>query len=352
MGYIGTSPWPGSRTNQRTMEYEENLNSRLYDFLRAQMEIGWIIYGQSVGQEKELLSIIKDMREKCPAAKQIWIKKKSETLPVSFLDALKEYRVSMEEYETKQELDAWLNALAEEIRQAKPPVRFDSMEREWAEWTNVSVTLPKEEGENRILLVGDSISAGYGDMVQKRMQGWHVDRLNTSEGIHHPNFLRLLELSLQCYSYRLIHINNGIHLHGQSVEQYGQNLFRVFLWIHMISPETKIVFATTTPLSRSLEKGELQNFNVRHFSMGDQTPLAKNEQEEYWVTDEKASEVYKKLNEKAIELCAEHGIPVNDLYRLCVTENLQKTDGVHFKEDAYQRLAEEIAKMLQKELAS
>lgn len=373
LGYIGTSPWPGSVTNQRTMEYGDAQNQELYGFLRAQMEIGWVIYGMGTGGgeggspnaqrqggcgqakklkrgEKEILTMVRDMKEKCPGAKQIWMKKKSEMLSAVFLDALRKYGVLLEEYETWEDFGAWLKTFTEEVRQAQPTAWFDSLEREWAEWTNVSVTLPKEERENRILLVGDSISAGYGDMVQKRMPGWHVDRLNTSEGIHHPNFLRLLEIVLLRYPYRLVHINNGIHLHGQGVEQYGQNLLGVFAWIHMLSPETKIVFATTTPLSRSVEKGELQDMDAYHFSMGDKPPVAQDAQGEYWVLDEEASKIYRQLNEKATKLCARQGIPVNDLYQLCVKENLQKSDGVHFCQKAYERLADQIAKTLQKEL--
>ncbi len=354
LGYVGTSPWPGSVTNQKTMEYGSPYNVRLYDFLRAQAETGWIIYGQSAGGEKEneILAMVKDMKEKCPGAKQIWMKKSGESLSGAIHGILSEYGVRLAEYESVEDFGAWLKILTEEIRQAKPPVWFDSLEREGAEWTNVSITLPEEEKENRILLVGDSISAGYGDMVQKKMPGWHVDRLNTSEGIHHPNFLRLLELALQRYAYRLVHINNGIHLHGQSVEQYGQNLMGVFSWIHMVSPSTKIVFATTTPISRSLEKGELENFNTQHFSMGDKAPLTLGAQDEYWVTDEKASRIYKELNEKAMEICAEHNIPVNDLYQLCIEENLQKSDGVHFKEEAYQKLALKISQTLKRELSA
>ena len=38
LGYVGTSPWPGSVTNQKTMDYGDVQNSKLYAVLRAQME--------------------------------------------------------------------------------------------------------------------------------------------------------------------------------------------------------------------------------------------------------------------------------------------------------------------------
>lgn len=356
LGYVGTSPWPGSVTNQKTMPYTESQNAALYDFLREQMEIGQVLYGLSIdgdesdGNESDIRAMIKDMKEKCPGAKQFWMCKKGEGISLSTEEMLTEYGICLEEYENREQFGTWLEALGTEMErpeQVPPLAGADSFEREWAEWTNLSVTLPAEEEDNRLLLVGDSISAGYGDMVQKRMPGWHVDRLNTSEGIHHPNFLRLLEVALGRYSYRIVHINNGIHLHGQSVEEYGRNLSEVFDGIRRMAPGAGIIFATTTPLSRSLSGEELESYDAQHFSMGDRVPLAwEAGKGEYWVIDEKASAIYRELNEKAKFVCAAQGIPVNDLYRLCAEENLQKSDGVHFQEDAYQRLADKVAEAL------
>lgn len=354
LGYVGTSPWPGTITNQKIMGYTYSQNIELYDLLREQMEIGWIIYGLDISSEEErdLLALIKDMKKKCPQARQFWLLNKSDKILGAVDRSLQEYGICSVEYEGQQDFGIWLERLVKEIEKAQPPERFDSLEREGAEWTNLSVSLPAEEENNRILLVGDSISAGYGDMVQELMPGWHIDRLNTSEGLHHPNFGRMLEIALKPYSYRVVHINNGIHLHGQSVEQYGKNLLQVFDKIHEIAPEAKIIFATTTPLSRSLREDELDGFNAQHFSMGDRAPMDRScaDKEEFWVTDEQASEIYKKLNETARKICAVSHICVNDLYQLCVDENLQKSDGVHFREDAYWRLAAKVAESLQKEI--
>lgn len=350
LGYIGTSPWLGSVTNQKRMDYGAVQSLGLFAFLREQMEIGWVLYGLETVQkeerreESEIRAMIKDMRKYCPQARQIWVRKSGEEISRPIENILTEYGLDTVEYGSREELAAWLNGLKAEVEKAQPPVRYDTLEREWAEWTNLSVTLPQEEEENRILLVGDSISVGYGDMVQKRMPGWHVDRLNTSEGVHHPNFLRLLEIALGRYPYRIVHINNGIHLHGQTVEEYGRNLSAVLDGIRRISPGTEIIFATTTPLSRSLSADELEHFDPQHFSMGDRLPLGEAlEKGGYWVTDEEASDIYRQLNEEAKRICRNKGIPVDDLYGLCVEENLQKSDGVHFQEEGYRRLADRVA---------
>lgn len=348
---IGTSPWMGTVTNNRTLRYSDPLNLQLYDFLQAQMETGWTLFAQKVeGDGEEILTFLKDQKKNYPSTKQVWLKQREELLPSSFLCGLREVGIELKEYGNQEELKLWLNVLKEEVLRAEPPIWFDSFDREWAEWSNFSITLPRNEKENRILLVGDSISAGYGDMVQKKLSEFHVDRLNTSEGIHHPNFLRLLEIALCQYPYRLIHINNGIHLHEQEIEQYGRNLWGGFSWIHLISPNTKIVFATT-PLSRRLNEGEMEKFNIHHFSMGNRAPIPPSKSGECWVTDEESSEIYRQLNEKAEEICAAHNIPVNNLYAFCAEKNLQKSDGVHFEEGAYLELAEEIAGVLRRELS-
>lgn len=85
--------------------------------------------------------------------------------------------------------------------------------------------------------------------------------------------------------------------------------------------------------------------------MGDRAPVAGGGTGEYWVIDEEASQIYREINEKAKEVCAAHNIPVNDLYKYCISENLQKSDGVHFREEAYEKLAEKIADVLKQELS-
>lgn len=329
LGYIGSSPWVGTVTNQETMDFTDMQNRELYDLLCAQMEIGWVVYALGEERKGEMRAIAEYMKERFPEVRQ--------------MDA-----------DRLGDPDIWLEGLVEEIEKSKPPLWFDSLDREEAEWTNLSVTLPKEEGENRILLVGDSISAGYGDMVQRLLPHWHVDRLNTSEGIHHPNFLRVLEIALKQYPYRTVHINNGIHLHGQTLEQYRQNLFGVFAWIHRIAPKADIIYATNTTFSRravEMASGDAMDFQERQFGKGGKAPLAEDGAQDFWVTDEAATEPYEKLNEAAREICKEHGICVNDLYRVCVDENLQKTDSVHFTEEAYRRLALEVADALKRKMA-
>ena len=65
-------------------------------------------------------------------------------------------------------------------------------------------------------------------------------------------------------------------------------------------------------------------------------------QEEYYYSREDSA-VYIDLNRVAVNICDICDIPVNDLFSLCISENLPKADPVHFRESGYRRLAEAVA---------
>lgn len=65
-------------------------------------------------------------------------------------------------------------------------------------------------------------------------------------------------------------------------------------------------------------------------------------QTEYYYSPEDSA-LYIELNKAAINICSICNIPVNDLFSLCVSENLLKADPVHFRESGYRRLAEAVA---------
>lgn len=135
-----------------------------------------------------------------------------------------EIGINLMEYKSIEVAVTMFEQMKENILHMKKTVYSDRLNREQAEWTNFSFTAPLQECGHRILLVGDSISVGYGKFVQDLLPDCYVDRLNTSEGTHHPNLCRMLQIALTQYPYKVLHINNGIHLHGISVEEYSCNL--------------------------------------------------------------------------------------------------------------------------------
>lgn len=317
--YIGTSAWMGNQTNDSILGFDEELNLKIYELLLNQGEIGLVLYALAEGHyDKESLQRLDTfIKHKCPEAKFI----------------------TCAHQEEAEGLIQYIKATIGEMDQ---PKYKEYTEREWAEWTNFCITEPTTQQDKRILLVGDSISNGYGAFVQRLMPDYRIDRLSTSEGTDHPNFFRMLQIALEQYDYELIHMNNGIHVHGVTPEEYKQNLKRIFQWIHLISPRTQIIFCNTTPFSKKVAVQDQEvAIEGKHFKMGDRVPLQEGiGEQDYWVFDNESSEGIIAFNQMAMQICKKMHIPVNNLFEVCVNENLQKSDGVHFQQSGYKRLAE------------
>lgn len=344
--YLGTSPWLNSRTNDAPLPMAHPLNMQLMDLLFSQGEYGTVIYALSEAsiQASDILSTSRYIKKRCPQAQHFLVKlldaDKSDCKDK--LAAKADFQLAT--YDSEEAARKLFEQAKQQTAQMDTPIYYDKLNREWAEWTNISIAEPLDDSENRILLVGDSISSGYGKLVQELLPDCRVDLLNTSEGTHHPNFYRLLQIALSHYPYKVIHLNNGIHIHGISPEAYRQNLICIFQWIHMISPDTKIVFATTTSASRKRDTQTASSFQSENFQLGDRAPvsLQQENQSEYCYSP-KDSALYIKLNELATQVCESFQIPVNDLFTLCVSRDLPKADSVHFQNEGYRVLAKAVA---------
>ena len=343
--WLGYSPWFTTQTNCSDLPFHYPVNIQIIDLLLAQGEYGIIIYAFSETTIKKpgTADLCKYVKKRCGNAQQILLKL-SDMDDSSIKDKFAgEIGINLMEYKSIEVAVTMFEQMKENILHMKKTVYSDRLNREHAEWTNFSFTAPLQECGHRILLVGDSISVGYGKFVQDLLPDCYVDRLNTSEGTHHPNLCRMLQIALTQYPYKVLHINNGIHLHGISVEEYSCNLLFIFQWIHMISPLTKIIFATTTSVSR--KKKVTDAYQSKNFQLGGKDPLdngSREMQTEYYYSPEDSA-LYIELNKAAINICSICNIPVNDLFSLCVSENLLKADPVHFRESGYRRLAEAVA---------
>lgn len=342
--YFGTSPWLGTQTNDITLPLEDPLSKKIEELLFAQGEFGIVVYAVS---EQTLRTQQKEISRLCKR----YDRSRHILLKVSDADKtdLKEQFALENEIELvkcsdQNDAEKFFEEIKEIILHMDRPVYADMLEREPAEWTNFSVRQSTGQEMKRVLLLGDSISVGYGDFVQEELSNYHIDRLNTSEGTHHPNLYRMLQILLTQYHYDVIHMNIGIHVHGVDTQEYGMNLRRLFQWIRMNSPETKIVFATTTSASRKRE--QITKTEYKNFKLGDRNPLTESrDQEEYYYSPEDSA-LYKELNDTAKKVCREYQISVNDLFDVCVSLDLPKADVVHFKKEGYRELAKAAAKIL------
>lgn len=349
--YLGTSPWLASPTNDVPLAFSHPVNSQIIDLLLCQGEYGVVVYALSENTLKQpgTASVLEHIKKRCPHAQHLLLKL-MDTDKGSCKDAIAAGSgLQLAAYASEESARKLFVQLKQDISQMKAPVYYDKLNREPAEWTNFSLAEPLHEKENRVLIVGDSISAGYGKFVRELLPGCQVDSLNTSEGTHHPNFYRLLQIALTQYPYKVVHLNNGIHIHGISTKEYRQNLTSIFQWIHIVAPDTQIIFANTTSASRRQSIPDGDAFQSKHFQLGDRVPLdsASGNLSEYRYSPDDSA-LYMELNHIASQVCGHFCIPVNDLFTLCVSEDLPKSDYVHFQTKGYKRLAQAVADSISK----
>ena len=80
--------------------------------------------------------------------------------------------------------------------------------RERIEWADIWVTDADKIDLPRVLLVGDSITRGYFDGVEKQLAGKaYCARLTTSKCVADPSFLDEVQLLLKQYRFAVIHFN-------------------------------------------------------------------------------------------------------------------------------------------------
>src|ERR1035437_6076718 len=103
--------------------------------------------------------------------------------------------------------------------QTKPAVRED------IEWLDVWLPNTNSHDLPRVLLIGDSITRGYGPRVEADLKGKaYVGRMATSKSLGDPALLQQVALVLQEQSFDIIHFNNGLHGKDYTQEEYDAAL--------------------------------------------------------------------------------------------------------------------------------
>ncbi|MFZ2658386.1 MAG: SGNH/GDSL hydrolase family protein [Victivallales bacterium] len=193
--------------------------------------------------------------------------------------------------------------------------------REETEWCKIywydtgNSTLP------RILLIGDSIVAGYNDAVAKLLKGRAtVAYLASSKCVGDPTIYRELELVMNAYRFKLIHFNNGLHGFTTSESDYARGLADYVDAIESMSPESKLIWASSTPITLSGKPDKLD--------------------------PEKNPRVCER-NHLAAEIMRKRKIPVNDLYSLVLGRgDLSCGDGYHYNQTGIGIQAEKVVAMV------
>ena len=172
----------------------------------------------------------------------------------------------------------------------------------------------------RVLLVGDSITDGYNEMVRESLRGvCYVDHMATSYSVDNNIYGTLCKEFFNNSHYDVIHFNHGLHGKGMSRETYKEGL-RIIL----ADRKEKIVITTSTVVKeKDSEKID-----------------------ESWLL---------KLSERNCavkELADEYGYFVDDLFSVSleIPDENRNPDGYHYKKEGYARLAESVVSSIKKAL--
>lgn len=198
--------------------------------------------------------------------------------------------------------------------------------REQYEWCNYWWEEANDGSKPRVLLVGDSIAAGYRPYVNALLKdALLADQYASSRSITDGSFMKELDHALSEYPYRLVHFNNGLHGVHVTIGEYRCALDAVISMISHKQPEARIVLATTTPVT------------VRD------CPERINEE-----TDRMVAERNRAVYDKADSL----GLYVNDLYTPMLGKSaLRVSDGYHYTEEGRKYQAEIVAAAIRGALA-
>jgi hypothetical protein len=198
--------------------------------------------------------------------------------------------------------------------------------REKYEWSNNWWNNAEDATLPRVLLIGDSISCGYGPVVIERLTGKvNVDRLANSRGVHDPILFKEIRFALEDCPYKVIHFNNGLHACHLSDEEYGRGLKDYVRRIKDLCPTAGLIWASSTPVFQTVEG--------------------------YPLNEAVNGQVIRR-NARATEFMAENNIPINDLYALVIGNNLQAMDGYHYNEQGYRLMGGVVADLILANLKS
>lgn len=191
------------------------------------------------------------------------------------------------------------------------------VKRESIEWLDVWLPNSNDHALPRVLLMGDSITRGYGKQVEANLKGKaYVGRLTTSKSLGDPALLDEVALVLGQIKFDVIHFNNGMHGHAYTEEEYAAAVPDLIATLRRHAPSAKLMWASTTDVRvrNSLEQVDPQTARLirRNASVA---AIAKREK-----------------------------IPVDDLFAAIKDHpEYHAQDGVHFNEQGSEILARQVA---------
>jgi hypothetical protein len=185
----------------------------------------------------------------------------------------------------------------------------------------------QEAGDKTILLIGNSIYNGFKGHLAKELPGYRVVAWINPYYLGQNHWEEDLVNVLQREKYDLIHFNIGLHGYpeGRIPEGQYQSLLQHFVdLLKQYCPDSKIMWSSTTPITNK---------------------------EKPYITYEKLNSIIIDRNQIAVIVMKNNGIPVNDLYTLCLL-NMEKARGdqFHWNDQMYKMIAIQTAAKIKEEL--
>jgi lysophospholipase L1-like esterase len=206
----------------------------------------------------------------------------------------------------------------------RPALTAATVVREDIEWLDVWLPDTNRHDLPRVLLIGDSITRGYGKQVEAALKGRaYVGRLATSKSLGDPALLQEIALVLQEQSFDVIHFNNGMHGDGYTEAQYEEAFPELVATLRRHTPKARLIWASSTDVR---VRGQLEQVAPKT------TRLIQR-------------------NSIAAAIAAREKIPVDDLFAIVKDHpEYHAADGVHFNEKGYGVLAEQVSQAVKKAL--
>lgn len=183
----------------------------------------------------------------------------------------------------------------------------------WSDNTN-NIDLP------RVLLIGDSITNGYQEIVREMLRGkYYVDYIATSYTLNSPFFYKLIVNYMNNNKYDIIHLNQGLHGFSMSRKTYEEKLRKL---INKIPSSSKVILAESTIVKKPGNK----------------------------TIDKKWGKKLEERNGSIDKLAKEKNLFINHLYEVSknIPNDLRNEDGFHYFYSGYQMLAKEVANAIEK----
>ena len=197
---------------------------------------------------------------------------------------------------------------------------------------------PQKSGLPKVLIIGDSISMGYTPRVKKMLEGKAVVKHNKGNAGPAIKGVAKIDEWLGSDKWDVIHFNWGLwDMYGWeyakedlSPAMYAKRLDK--LVIRLKKSGATLIWGTTTPACPALEHTMLKRFKTKTLI----TPA-----------------VEKQYLDAALLVMKKYQIQVNDLHAF-IAPHLKKyalaTDDVHYTKEGYQKLAEQVAESIEKNL--